>query len=103
MIQLRLFIVVGQRGSLGLWRATTPAQMVLPAEEDVMVSPGDGIYCLLFLGVRAGWSIRLRAQAHIHGDLIQAVHVALHLIQQALLLSLRDAAKTHSCGREEGA
>lgn len=33
---------------------------------------------------------------HAHGGFVEAVHVALHLIQKTLLLTFRDAAETHS-------
>lgn len=46
---------------------------------------------------RTGWLITRWGRGHVQaGRLVQAVHVALHFIQQPLLLTFRDAAKTHS-------
>lgn len=47
--------------------------------------------------LRAGGSVGGRRHVHVDGGrLVEAVHVALHLIQQPLLLSFGDASKTHS-------
>lgn len=76
----------------------------LAAREHVLVASGhgaDGFFGLDLHG--AGWSLSWRGGGHIQaGRLVQAVHVALHLIQQPLLLTLRDAAETHSYERSKG-
>lgn len=73
--------------------------------EDVAVGSGDGSDSLF--GAAVFW-VRGRFShwtgVHFHDSrLIQAVHVALHLLQKSLLLSLGDASETHSWGRHKNA
>lgn len=75
------------------------------AGEDVAVRSGDGSDGLF--GAAVFW-VRGRFShwtgVHFHDSrLVQAVHVALHLLQKSLLLSLWDASETHSWGRHKNA
>lgn len=95
-----VIVVGGEVGHLG-WSFLSAA--IAAGAEDVAICSGDGSDSLFGAAVFWGgghfpdWT-----GVHFHvGRLIQAVHVALHLIQKSLLLSLRNASKTHSWGRHE--
>lgn len=71
--------------------------------EDVLISFRHGPDSFFGLDLhRASWGITRWGGGHVQaGRLIQAVHVALHFIQQSLLLPFRNAAKTHSYERQK--
>ena len=66
--------------------------------EDVPVRSRDGPDGLFRVAVSGAWGLSPHwGRVHVHGGgLIQAVHVALHLVQETLLLSLGDTAETDS-------
>lgn len=68
------------------------------ARKDVVVGSGDGPNGLFWVAIICAGGAVPHWWLHVHGSgLIQAVQVALHLIQETLLLSFRNATETHSC------